>query len=99
MPLMDDKTRNAVREALADLSGPAKLLMFTQTFECNYCQETRRLVEEVADLSEQVTVEVHNFVTDGEVAKAHNIDKIPAIAVLAADDKDHGIRFYVNFFR
>jgi glutaredoxin-like protein len=94
MPLMDEKTRNAVREVLADLSGPVKLLMFTQTFECNYCQETRRLVAEVAELSEQVTVEVYNFVTDEEVAKAHNIDKIPAISVLGAEDKDYSIRFY-----
>ncbi len=94
MPLMDDKTRNDVREMLKELTGPVKLVMFTQTFECDYCKETRELVEEVAELSDQITVEVFNFVTDKAVADTYQIDKIPAIAVLGADDKDYGIRFY-----
>ena len=92
MPLLDAKTRQAVAAELADLKNPVKLVMFTQTFECQYCAETRQLCEELADLSDQLSVEVCNFVTDQDKAEEYGIDKIPAIAVIGA--KDYGVRFY-----
>lgn len=94
MPLMDDKTREDVRNLLSDLTGPVKLLMFTQEFECQYCRETHQIIEEVAELSDKVTVEIRDFVEDETLAKELNIDKIPAIAVLGENDTDYGIRFF-----
>ncbi|MBN1284931.1 MAG: thioredoxin family protein [Anaerolineae bacterium] len=94
MPLMDEKTQNEVREILSVLGKPVKLLVFTQEFECHYCKDTRELIEEVAALSDRITVEVRNFVTDKAVADAYKVDKIPAVTVLGEDDMDYGIRFY-----
>ncbi len=94
MPLMDDNTREQVRALLADLTGPVKLLVFSQQFECQMCAETRQICEEVAELSDKITVEVRDFVADESLAQGMDIDKIPAIALLGADDKDYGIRFY-----
>jgi glutaredoxin-like protein len=94
MPLMDEKTREDVRELLKDLTGPVKLLMFSQQFECQMCAETRQITEEVAALNDLITVEVKDFVEDEAAAKDMNLDKIPAIAVLGADDADYNIRFY-----
>jgi glutaredoxin-like protein len=92
MTLLDDKLKEQVREALGDLPNPVRLVMFTQEFECQFCRETRQLVEEVAGLHDQVTAEILNFVMDKDEADKYAIDKIPAIAVIGA--KDHGIRFY-----
>ncbi len=94
MPLMDDKTRQDVRELLSDLTGPVKLLVFTQQFECQMCAETRQICEEVAALNDHITVEVHDFVADASLAESLGVDKIPAIAVLGANDADTRIRFY-----
>lgn len=94
MPLMDDKTREDVREMLKELTGPVKLLVFTQQFECQYCRETRQIAEEVAELNDLITVEVRDFVEDEAYAKQFGLDKIPAIAILGANDQDYGIRFY-----
>lgn len=79
------------------LVNPVKLVMFTQTMECQFCAETRQIVEEVAGLSANITAEIYNFVTDKAVAEAFGVDKIPAIAILRvedSEDKDYGIRFY-----
>jgi glutaredoxin-like protein len=92
MPILNHEVAEQVKQELADLTGQARLVMFTQTFECDYCAETRQLVEEVAQLSDQLTAEVYNFVTDKEEAEKLGIDKIPAIAVVGA--KDYGVRFY-----
>ena len=92
MPLLNDEIAGQVKEQLADLTGPVQMIMFTQEFECEYCAETRQLVEEVAELSDQLTAEIYNFVTDKEKADELGIDKIPAIAIVGA--KDYGVRFY-----
>jgi glutaredoxin-like protein len=92
MPLLDENTRQQVAAELADLENAVKLVVFTQTFECQYCAETRQLCEEIADLSDQISVQVFNFVTDKEKADEYGVDKIPAIAVIGA--KDYGIRYF-----
>lgn len=92
MPLLSTEIAGHVKKELADLAGPVRLVMFTQEFECDYCAETRQLVEEVAALSDQLTAEIYNFVNDKEKAEAFGVDKIPAIAVIGAED--YGVRFY-----
>jgi glutaredoxin-like protein len=96
MALLKEEDRQHLIKEFEALQNPMKLLMFTQELECQYCRETRMIVEEVAELSDAISVEVYNFVTDKEVAEQYAIDKIPAIAVLrdGEETKDYGIRYY-----
>jgi len=96
MSILNDDIRQQVRDEFANLSSPVKLVVFTQEMECQYCSETRTLIEEVADLSDQISVEVYDFVGDKEIAEQYNIDKIPAVAIVADGDdaQDYGIRLY-----
>ena len=94
MPLMDDKTRQEVGKLLSELAGPVRLVVFTQSFECQYCAETRQIAEEIAALSELVTVSVLDFLEDADKAEIHHVDKIPAIVILGADDHDYGVRYF-----
>jgi glutaredoxin-like protein len=97
MPLLDDKIQAQVRKTLEGMAGPVKLVMFTQAaeaLECEFCAETRMLIEEIAALapSGKLSVEVHDLIADDAAAGEYQVDKIPAIAVVGA--KDYGIRFY-----
>ena len=92
MPMLPDDVKKQVQEAFADLKTPVRLVIFTQTLECMYCRENKELLQEIADLSDQVTTEVYNFVTDPEKVEEFGIDKIPATAIVG--EKDYGIRFY-----
>jgi glutaredoxin-like protein len=93
MPLLEDKDREFLTDHLAHtLEKPVRLLYFTQTFACQFCREGEQILGELADLSDKVTVEVYNFVTDKEVADQYGIDKIPATVVMS--DIDYGVRFY-----
>jgi glutaredoxin-like protein len=98
MPLISAQDAEHLRQEFEnELVSPVKLVMFTQTIECQFCTETRQIVEEVAGLSDKITAEIYNFVTDKPMADMYGIDKIPAIAILRAEegqDKDYGIRFY-----
>ncbi len=98
MPLISAKDAEHLRHEFEEsLVNPVKLLMFTQTIECQFCAETRQIVEEIAGLSDKITADIYNFVTDKAVADLYGVDKIPAIAILGQHDgeeKDYGIRFY-----
>jgi glutaredoxin-like protein len=91
---MDQDTQNQVRDLLAEVKSPVTLRMFSQEFECGYCKETRQILEEIADLSDLVTVEVSDLVADKALADSLGVDKIPAVAVLGEGGQDYGIRFY-----
>jgi glutaredoxin-like protein len=93
MTLIGQKDAEFLKEEFSEkLVGPVRLVMFTQELECQYCRETRQMVEEIAALSDEVEAEIYNFVTDAQEAEKYEIDKIPAIAVVG--EKDYGVRFF-----
>jgi glutaredoxin-like protein len=93
MALLSKKDADFLRGHFADkLVAPVRLAYFTQTIPCQFCRETEQVLREVADLSDKVTLEVYNLITDKDKADALGIDKIPGTAVLGA--KDYGVRFY-----
>ena len=74
------------------LEGEARLVMFTQEFECETCKDTKELVLELAELSSKIKAEIYDFSKDKEKVKEYNIDKIPAIALVGK--RNYGIRFF-----
>jgi len=92
MPLLDEQTQAQVRQQLEGLSGPVKLVVFTQELECDYCRENTALAQEVADLSDQIEARICDFTLDKEMVQHYHVDKIPAIVV--EGEKDYGVRFY-----
>ena len=96
MALLSEQDQEQLRNEFAGIQQPVKLIVFTQEFECQYCRETRQIAEEVADLSDQITLEVYDLLADKEIAEQYNIDKIPATIVMVGGEEpvDFGIRYY-----
>ncbi len=96
MPLLKEEDKKQLISKFKALQREVKLLVFTQKMECQYCHETRMIVEELAALSDKISFEVYDFVKDKEVAEQYNIDKIPAVVMMKGGDeaKDYGIRYY-----
>jgi glutaredoxin-like protein len=98
MPLISKKDADFLRQEFENnLVSPVKLVMFTQSMECQFCSETRQIVEEIAALSDSVAAEIFDFVADKATAELYGIDKIPAIAIVRVEDgkeKDYGLRFF-----
>jgi glutaredoxin-like protein len=93
MPLLQDKDKETVETRFQEeMINPVRLVNFTQALECQFCAETRQLVEEVAALSDKIEVEVYKFAIDKEKVEEYGVDKIPAIAIMG--EKDYGLRFY-----
>jgi alkyl hydroperoxide reductase subunit AhpF len=94
MAILNDRDRLAVTEELRKLAGPVKLVVFVEQLGpgAEYSVETERLVREVAECSDQVTVEVYNLHIDRDRAAAYGIERTPAIVIEGA--RDYGIRFF-----
>ncbi len=92
MAFLTDKDKQYIENLFENLSDDVKLIMFTQEIECQYCRETRQLLEEVAELSDKIDLAVYNFQVDKEIAEKYKIDKIPATVI--EGKKDYGIRYY-----
>ena len=77
---------------LAALRDPVRLVFFTQTFGCDTCLQAELAIDEIARLSELVSVEKYNLVLDREQAAEYGIDRAPAVAIVAAADR--GLRYF-----
>jgi alkyl hydroperoxide reductase subunit AhpF len=93
MGLLNDRDQAAVRKEFERLTGPVKLVIFSQELAAaELCRQNEELVREVAELApELLTVEVLNLAIDRERAEAYGIDRVPAIVVEGA--RDYGLRF------
>jgi glutaredoxin-like protein len=99
IPLRDQQF---LRERLArDLTSRVRIDYFYQRKssiyiagreECVYCEDVRTLLQEVASLSERLTLTLHDFEADPEAAKALGVDKVPATVIRGKDNRP--LRFF-----
>jgi glutaredoxin-like protein len=105
MAILDKETREATRARFeAELSAPVRIVLFTKApkklvligtlkgQDCYFCKETRQLLEEVADLSGRISLEVLDIEAAADKAAAYGIDKVPGIVLLGEGDR--GVRIY-----
>jgi glutaredoxin-like protein len=101
MPLIREKDALELRAHLEEnLLGPATIDYFTRPAsklivpgrECETCDDTRALLEEVAGLSDKIALKVHDFFGDDAAVAQMGIHGIPAIVLSG------GARGRVRFF-
>jgi len=92
MGLLSESDRRATQDSLKAMERPVKLVHFTQELECPSCPEARRVLQDVAELSDKLSLEICNFQLDREKVARYQIDNVPATVI--AGEKDYGIRVY-----
>lgn len=81
----------SVTEMLADLPQAVRLVVMT-TETCEYCEQIVQLAKEVADTSENVTVEIYALEDNQDKAEELNVTMGPVIAIIG--EEDYGLRYY-----
>ncbi len=92
MAFINEQNRKTLQKEFEALMQPVKLVVFTTELDCDYCRETKQLLEELASISDKLTVETYDLQVDREKATQFQIDKAPAIIVM--NGKDYGVRYY-----
>ncbi|WP_052890717.1 protein disulfide oxidoreductase [Thermogemmatispora carboxidivorans] len=86
MALIGESDQEKIRDLFKDLDGDVTITYFTQRespllipgHECQFCKETREVLEEVASLSDKIHLQVKDFYRDEAEARQHQIERIPA---------------------
>ena len=92
MALLGDSDMAEIRERLEGMASPVKLVHFTQELNLEYGREARQLLEELAQISDKLSLEIYDFLLDREKVAEYAVDKVPATAI--RNGKDYGIRFF-----
>ncbi len=91
--MIQEKDREQIKKMFAGkMKNPVTLINFTQEFECDYCRETRELAEELATLSDKITIKTYDFMRDQDKAMELGVDKIPATVILG--ERDYHVKYY-----
>jgi len=94
--VLDDNSVKQIKELFADLKEPVQILFFGSKKDCDYCEPTHQLLEELAAISDKIGFSVHDIEEDADLASAYNLDKAPATIIAAKNGDevtDQGIQF------
>ncbi len=95
--LLPDQVSTQVKQILAaQLVQPVALLFFGRQEDCPLCGETRQLLQEVAELSDKLSLREYDLDADPETAQKYRVNKAPGIVLAGRDGDslvDYGIKF------
>ncbi|MFW9959260.1 MAG: thioredoxin family protein [Candidatus Odinarchaeota archaeon] len=89
---MDDATREQVKEMFEALVNEVTIHLFIESEKCLYCNDTRDMVEMVAELSKLIKVVKHQGALDTDLAKKLGVKHHPAIVLHGKDE--YKVKFY-----
>ena len=93
MAKIDQEEKNKIQDLFSkNLKDDVNLLFFTKDEDCQYCNDTEEILEEVTALDKKVNFESHKL--GSEKAENFGVDRAPAIIFLDNDGKDSGVHFY-----
>lgn len=96
--MLDDKIKSQIRDLFADLQHPVEILFFgsQEKSRCQYCEETKQLLEEVSGLSDLISLSVYDIDENAAMAGQYKVDGTPEFVLAGRDGDqilDYGIRF------
>jgi glutaredoxin-like protein len=89
---MDDATREQVKELFNAIVDDVTIHLFVKDHDCLYCNDVTDMVNQVAELSDKVTVNEHKGPLDSEEAKEMGVEKNPAIVLHGK--RPYNVKFY-----
>lgn len=94
--LLNEQIVGQIQDVFANLKDPVQVLFFGNERDCEYCDDTRQLVEEVTAISDKLHLDIYDIERDAEMAKKYRVDKTPGIVIAGRKDEqihDYGIRY------
>lgn len=88
----EDKKKVLTQDLSSRVKNNIKIILFTEEHECQFCSDTKNLIEEIGALNKKISIQTYDFIKNKDKANEYNIDKIPAIAIIGS--KDYGVRIY-----
>ena len=83
--VLNDQISKQITEAFADVQEPVQVLYFGSKDNCEYCNETKQLLEEVTALNDKLGLSVYDVQENKDIASKFNVTNTPGIVIAAKD--------------
>lgn len=94
--LLNDEITGQIKQIFGQLKEPVQILFFASQDQCDLCNETRALLDEVVALDSRLGISIYDLQSDADVARKFNVDRAPGIVIAAKNDSqimDYGIQY------
>jgi len=94
--LLNDDVATQVQNVFEGLQQPVEVLFFGKKMDCDYCDDTRQLVEEVTALSDKLSLSIYDIDEDAALASQYKVDKVPGLVLAGREGDqilDYGVRY------
>jgi len=94
--VLNDQITKQIRDAFAEVREPVQVLFFGSKDNCDYCNETKQLLDEVTTLNDKIELNIYDIQEHADVASQFNVLNEPGIVIAAKDNaevKNLGIQF------
>ena len=94
--LLSEQVVSQISQSFEQMKEPVQILFFGSEDNCEYCTDTRQLLEEVTAIDEKLSLSIYDFQDNADMAAKYNVDRVPAI-VIAGKDGDQVTDFGVQY--
>lgn len=95
MAKIDEKDKETIRNMFSEqMKGTAHIRFFSSSSNCDYCEDTQEILEELAELSTNIDLQILDKDQNADEVTRYDVDKFPAILFVKEDGTDTGVRFY-----
>lgn len=94
--VLNDQIVRQIQEAFAEVKEPVEVLLFGSRENCEYCNETQQLLEEVTALHDKLALSVYDIEEHADIAGRFNVTNAPGIVIAAKDNaevRNLGVQF------
>jgi len=94
--LLNEQTIKQIKQAFEQLKEPVQILFFGSDHNCDYCSDTRLLLDEVVAIDDLLGLSIYDLQVNADIAGNFNIDKAPGIVITAKNGDritDFGIQY------
>ena len=86
--LLDPQITKQLQQAFESIQEPVQVLLFISKANCEYCSETRQLLEEVTAVNDKLELSIYDIDENSDLAERFNVANTPGIVIAAKDEED-----------
>lgn len=91
--LLTKDLQKQVIKILNPMKDSITIALFIKETDCESCEPTLQIINEVAQLSDKVTVKVFDLDKDSSEVAKYNIEMAPSFVILDKNDEYKGVKF------
>ncbi len=91
--LLNKDLQKQVKKILDPMKDKITIVLFTKETDCDSCEPTLQIINEVAEVSDKISVKVYDLDKNSEEVAKYNIEMAPSFVILDKDDQYKGVKF------